>query len=378
MLSPSRPLALSLVLLALSGAQAAAEPPAPPPGAAAPAPAPPPGPAGAVATGVRIELPLQNGKTLSGVLEGTDAAEVVLLVGPGERRRVPWSQLAPLGVWRVRAATAKADDGPARRALAELAADLGLYAIARAEFEKALALGAIDAASYRAEVADAERRAIETGIARAQRAADAGDVETALAVARELKIDFASAVDAPRVEALLATLVARIGDRDRDQSAAKAEVEKVMVEAEKQKRIERHRFEARRQTAAGDRAAADARAQMPNAVVSRVRRHGEAAADAYEDARRALGRLRRIAGPTGALRDETTASLGDLDRRQYAFLFEAAKFFWDARVYATAEEFAARAAFVDPVDPRLLELRDEMRNVRMRRRLSDVTNARPR
>jgi hypothetical protein len=302
----------------------------------------------------------------------------VLLVGPGERRRVPWNQLAPLGVWRVRAALARPDDGPARRDLAELAADLGLYALARAEFEKALALGAIDADAYRAEVADAERRAVETGVARAQRAADAGDVETALAVARELKADFAAALDAPRVEALLASLLRRIADRERDQSEAKADVERVMVEAERQRRIEAHRFEARRRSAAGDRAAADARAQMPNAVVSRVRRHAETAAAAYDDSRRALGRLRRIAGPSGPLREETAAALGDLDRRQFAFLYETAKFFWDARVYGTAEEFAARAAFVDPVDPRLLELRDEIRGARMRRRLSDVTNARPR
>jgi hypothetical protein len=365
---------LALALLGVPFARAEADPPpAAPPGPVAPAE-----PAPAAGSAPRVELPLQNGKTLEGALESSDATEVVLLTGPGARRRIPWSQLAPLGVWRVRAATAKPDDGPARRALAELAADLGLWAVARAEFEKALALGAIDAASFRSEVAEAERRAIDTGISRAQRAADAGDVEVALAIARELKMDFSTAVDAPRVETLLASLLSRIGDRDRDQEAARAEVEKVLVEAEKQRRIERHRFEARRQSAAGDKAAGDARAQMPNSVVSRVRRHGEVAANAYEEARRALGRLRRIAGPSGPLRDEVNAALVDLDRRQFAFLYEAAKFFWDARVYATAEEFAARAAFVDPVDPRLLELRDEIRSVRMRRRLSDVTNARPR
>jgi hypothetical protein len=303
---------------------------------------------------------------------------VVLLTAPGERRRVPWGQLAPLGVWRVRAAVVPPDDGAGRRSLAELAADLGLWALARLEFEKALALGAIDAKSHREEVLEAEKRAIETGVARARRAADEGDVEGALAIARDLKIDFAAAVDAPRVEALLADLLARIGERDRDQEAARAEVEKVMAEAERQKRVERHRFEARSRIAAADRAAGEARAQMPKGVVSRVRRNAEAAADDYEDARRALGRLRRIAGPTGALRDETNAALVDLDGRQFGFLYEAAKFFWDARVYGTAEEFAARAAFVDPVDPRLLELRDEIRAVRMKRRLSDVTNARPR
>ena len=78
-----------------------------------------------------VELPLQAGSSLTGTVESADATEVVVLVGPGSRRRVPWAQLAPLGVLRVRAALTKPDDGPGRLALASLASDLGLFAEAR-------------------------------------------------------------------------------------------------------------------------------------------------------------------------------------------------------------------------------------------------------
>ncbi len=115
---------------------------------------------------------------------------------------------------------------------------------------------------------------------------------------------------------------------------------------------------------------------MPKGVVSRVRRSSDEADEAYGAARRGLGRLRRLVGRAGPDHDAWAAALDDLDRVQFRMLFDAAKFFWDARVYAPAEDFAARASYIDPVDPRLLELRDDVRANRIRYRASDVTNAR--
>jgi hypothetical protein len=355
---------VALVLLAAARAAWADPPPAAPTAPAAPKAA-------------AVEFPLANGKALRGAVESADAAEVVLLLEGGERRRVPWNALAPVGVWRARAAGVRPDDGLGRRALAELAAELGLYALARAEFEKASALGALDPGALAAAVSEAEKRAVESGVARAERAADAGDVDGALAIARDLKIDFAAAADAKRVDALLESLLARIRTRETALAATQAEIEKVVAAAERAKRVAQLDFDARRLSDAADRAADEARASMPKAVVSRVRRSAGEAADLYDGSRRALGRLRRISSQAGPDREAVQARLSDLDRRQFRLLFEAAKFFWDERVYAAAEEFAARAAFVDPVDPALLELREEMRAHRIRYRLTDVSNARP-
>ncbi len=380
---PRRPFArrflapLAGVLWAALWSGASADPPA---GQGSPPPAPPASPTapGPLTAGPRVDLPLVNGKTLSGVVESTDKDEVVLVVGVGERRRIPWGQLAPMGVWRAKAALEKPDDGKARLSLAELAADLGLYAVARAEYEKATALGAMDAKACEAAIADAEKRAIEAGVAHAQRLADSGDVVGALAAARDLKIDFAGAVDARRVDALLAGLLGRIKDRDADLKSVEADVQQAVLEAERNKRIDKHRIDARVKSQQADEDAAEARSNMPLGKVTRVRRGAEAAADAYDGARRDLGRLRRVVPEQGREHDEALASIADLDRRQFALLYDAAKFFWDQRVYDTADQFAARAAFVDPVDPRLLELRQLLRDVRIKKRMSDITNARPR
>lgn len=328
--------------------------------------------------GPSVELPLAAGSSLRGTVESADAAEVVLLVGPGARRRIPWAQLAPLGVLRAKAALTRPDDGPGRLALADLAAELGLFAEARAEYEKALALGAIEGKAYEAAVADAERRAVDAGIARAERAADAGDVATALEVLRGLQLDFAHALDPKRVAALVATLETRIAARDADQRAAKDEADRLALDVDRRREIVTRMTEAKKHLGLGDRHADEARAIMPRGNVTKVGKAAEAADDAYGTARRELGRLRRIVRKEESERDAVLALLADLDRRQFRLLFDAAKFYWDARVFARADEWATRASYLDPVDQALMELRDEIRARRIRYRFSDVTNARPR
>jgi hypothetical protein len=324
-----------------------------------------------------IDVALAGGATIRGVVESTDAQEVVLRVGPEERRRVPWTQLAPVGVLAVRASQVKPDDGPGRLALAELASELGLWAQARVEYEKAAALGALDAAALATAVADAERRAVEAGIVRAERAADAGDLAKALEIVRGLKLDFARAIDPERVDALVRSVEARIAARDADLKKAQDDLDKLALDVDRKREILGRMTEAKRQIAWGDKAAKEARELFPRGVVSKVGRLIEAADEAYGAARRELGRLRRIVRKEEAERDQVLALLNDLDRLQYRVLFDAAKFFWSARVYARADEYAARASYLDPVDPALLELRAEIRNHRIRYRFSDVTNARP-
>ena len=325
-----------------------------------------------------LEIPMQSGKAITGTVESFDDKEVVVLVGAGEHRRIPWQQLAPLGVFRVRGAQVKPDDGPGRLALAELASELGLYALARAEYERALALHALDAKAYQGAVEDAERRAIDAGVARAERAAELGDVAGALETARSLKLDFAGALTSRRIDELLVALEGRIRAREAEELKAAAEAEKASLDADRKKELLARSLEARRQTALGDQTADAARAQMPNGVVSRVRRLAEAADAAYVAARHELGRMRRIAKRDEPERADALARLGVLDKSEYRLLFDAAKFFWDARVFASADDFAARASYIDPVDPALLELRTELREHRIKYRVSAMSNAYPR
>jgi hypothetical protein len=353
---------LLLSLLALVAAC-----PARPAGADDPAPAKP-----------AVSLPLRDGTAAAGVVVSASSKEVVLRDAAGAERRIPVGDLAPEGAFRAIAATVPADDGKGRLGLAELAAELGLFARAREEYEKALALGAIDAATQARAVAEAEEAAVASGVARAERAADGGEVALALEILRGLKTDFAASPTAAKVDALLAKIAERIAERDAEQAALEREIERMTLEADRLRERVRRRTEARGEMATGEEAATAARAQMEKGVVTRVRKRADEAQGSFERARRSLGRLRRIVPREGPARLDVLALLSELDRVQFALLLDAAKFFWREKVYKEAEAFAALASYIDPVHPDLLELRQEIREHRIRYRMSSITNARPR
>ena len=325
-----------------------------------------------------VQVPLASGKVVEGVIESAGNKEVVLRVGPEEVRRIPLAQLAPLGVYRVKAALAPAADGQARLELAELAVELGLYAEARVEYEKALALGAIDAKSFHGVVAAAERDAVAAGALQAMRRADAGDFEGALEIARELKLHFSGAPTAAAIDKLIAELLKGVNKLEADADQAAKELDRIRVDAERQKEILKRRTAAVAEIEKGRKQAESATEAREKGNVTRARKYAEAADEAFMNARRHLGRLRRIVPREDPQYAEIIAVLNDLDREHFDLLHATAWFFWEETVYSRADEYAARASYIDPVHPDLLELRDLLRISRIRYRFSDVTNAHPR
>ncbi len=324
-----------------------------------------------------VDLPLASGKTLTGVVESSDAREVVVRVGPDEVRRVPWSQLRPRGVYRAKAALAPAADGDARLALAELAVEMGLYREARAEFEKALALGALDRKTYQQIVATAEQDAVEAGVGQALKAAEDGDIDRALQTARELKLHFSGAPNAAAIDKLIRDLLKKVGKLQTLADKDARELERAQVDAERNKEILKRTMKAIGQIESGRKQAVKAAESRAIGNVTRSRKYAEAADKAFTAARRNFGRLRRIVSREHEAYRDILRRLNELDVEQFQLLFATAWFFWDQRVYSQAERWAARASYIDPVHPELLELRDLLRSARIRYRASDITNARP-
>ena len=324
-----------------------------------------------------VTLPLASGKAVEGVVESADAKEVVLRVGPDQVRRIPWPQLAPLGVYRVKAVLAPVADGQARLELAELAVELGLYVEARTEYEKSLALGAIQQKDFIQVVTRAEREAVESGVRQALKAADSGDWDRALQLARDLKMHFGGAPNAGSIDKLIGELLKRVRDLQKATDQATKELERVQVEAARNKEILRRRTKAVGQIEQGRKEAENAALARSTGNVTRARKFAEAADKAFMAARRDLGRLRRLVPREDDAYREILALLNQLDRDHFALLHDTAWFFWEETVYSRADEYAARASYIDPVNPDLLELRDLLRASRIRYRMSDITNARP-
>jgi len=322
-----------------------------------------------------VDLPLTNGKSLTGVVESSTPLEVVLRLGPDQVRRIPWSQLAPLGFYRAKRALAPAADGQARLQLAELAVDLGLYVEAREEYEKALALGAIDKTKFRTAVTTAERDAVRNGIQYAERLADSGDLETALEIGRKLKLHFATAPNADEVSKLVARLVERVQILDKAASKEQAELERVTVESKRNKEILLRKTKAVDLYKNGLKEMDAWREFVRMGNQTRARKAAEAADGMFHEARINLGRLRRILPREHPTRAEILAQLTQLDKSQFDLRFGMAQFYEEQTVWTRAERWAALASYIDPVHPDLVELRDQLMSNRIRYRLSDMTNA---
>lgn len=325
-----------------------------------------------------VTLPLTNGKSLTGVVEDADGREVVVRLGPEQVRRIPWSRLAPMGYYRVKRALAPAADGKARLHLAELAVDLGLYVEAREEYEKALALGGIKKRDFDKAVDGAERAAVVNGIRYAERLADSGDLEGAMEIARKLKLHFATAGNAAAVGKLVASLVKRVQSLDKQAVKEQAELERVIVEGKREKEI------LRRKTKALDRVK-NALSLKPEwekykdrGSLTKARRLADQMDEMFQEARIDLGRLRRILPRAHEARKEVLAQLTRLDKAQFDLRLAMAEYEKDATAWNKAERWAAKASYIDPVHPDLVELRDYLMTNRIRYRLSDITNARGR
>jgi len=254
---------------------------------------------------------------------------------------------------------------------------LGLYREARIEFEKALALGALDRKTFQKVVLQAEQDAVQAGIAQALTLARSGDFETAMQTARELKLHFGGAPNAAAIDRLVKQLLSRISKLEKDSARDARELQKLKLETRRNKEILRRKTEASGLIEKGKDYAKQAAEVRQIGNVTRARKFAESADKAFMEARRHFGRLRRIIAPESPTYREILAKLNDLDGLQFDLLFQTAWFFWEGRIYSKADEFAARASFIDPVHPDLLDLREMLRASRIRYRLSDVTNARP-
>ena len=326
-----------------------------------------------------VELLLTNGKALTGVVESATEIEIVLRTGPESTRRVPWAHLTPLAHFRVKAALASPTDGEQRMKLAELAVDLGLYVEARVEYEKALALGALTKKDFERIVQKAERDAVEAGVKRAERIAESGDLDAAMETARQLKMHFATAPNAAAINKLIAALLKRVNELDKAAAQALANLKKIKVEARRHKEILTRKTNAVDQMRKASMLAGQSKAKQKQGSVTRARKLAEQADTSFQDARKNLGRLRRILPRDHAQRPAILAELNKLDQAQFDLLFSMAWFLtYDAGSYTQAEKFAARASYIDPVHPDLVELRDHLLSKRIRYRLSDMTNARGR
>ncbi len=197
-------------------------------------------------------------------------------------------------------------------------------------------------------------------------------------MARLLKLHFATAPNAREVSALVAKLVSLVQTLDKEAAKERAELDRVVIASKREKEILRRKTKAIDLYKNAGTLIPEWKKHRDRGSLSKARKIADKIDGMLQEARINLGRLRRILPRGHAARKEILAQLTQLDKAQFDLRLSMAETEKEATAWKRAELWAAKASYIDPVHPDLVELRDHLMTNRIRYRVSDVTNARGR
>ena len=344
-----------------------------------------------------------DGELLAGDVVELDEAGVLFRREDGAEVRFEWTRVKPISRWELWQSTLAADDVDGRIALGRWALGAELWSKARrtllqahgllpapAEPAGPTELGPDGAASAttagETDPQDDRRRTVEAlldRVAETESTAALADIEAALAEGK------------PEAALTRARKYLRVAPPGEHADSVRARVPDLLV------RIEQAREAAKEQKAAD--AAARKRERMQRWVQGQLKRAAKAKEDAAEEqseayaylaqgnqtrSRRALAAAERGFTDAGKRYVKTARAVGpgdvyeacrreakDCERRTLDLLKRWARLEVDNKAWKKASAVIDRAMRLDPVDTELLDMRREVDESWIRRRLSGITNA---
>ena len=322
-------------------------------------------------------LELTSGELVPGKVAKLDDEGVTFVPEKGGELRVPWDKVVVRCRYDLVRASLAPDDAAGRVKLARWAAEAGLYRAARRDLLEAKGLGHsgpedVDAllASVRRAEADATLESVDALIER-------GDLEPALERLRAYLRAAEPGADADRVRSRVPDLVQRIERREEEARRADEDRRKAEKEGRLKDWVERVRKSADASKAGAGEAAADGFAWIAKGNLSRARDALAKAESRYQAARADYARIRK-ALREGDVADDCAEQMKECDERTVEVLVRWGRLEVGNKSWKQASAIVDRGLRVDPVDRELLELRAEIDRNWLRRKLSDVTNARGR
>ncbi len=333
--------------------------------------------AGAMSAEASEILKLKNGDLVPGTALELDDAGVTFAREQGGKFRVAWTEVLPISRYELRAARIEAGDSDGRLALADWALGERLFHQARKEAQKAQGAGD-DAESPAAALLGRIAR-LEADAALADidaRIAD-GKLDGALGRARAYLRVAPPGDEADRVRARVPDILVRI---ERAEAEAR-EVEEAEAEATRSGRkevwIEQNLTRAVETKLAAQETAIEAYAYLAKGNQTRARRALTSAEKDFTASRLLLKKVRRVAGP-GEIAEQCEREMKDSDRRTVDLLTRWGELEVGNRAWKKADGVVDRGLRIDPVDSSLLDLRRRIDEGWIRRKASDITNARGR
>lgn len=320
-------------------------------------------------------LQTKDGKLVPGKVVTLDDAGVTFAPESGGEMRVAWETVVPLSRYDLWQASLASDDAAGRVKLAVWALSEDLFLYARRELVKAKGLGYEGPEKLDELIAQVDREEADAALADTDSLIAGGELEKALERVRQFLKVAPPGPEADRVRARVPDLLARIESRDAQEKESEASRKKAEKEGKLKDWIERNLAAAKKtQDAAGERAAAGF-AELAKGNQTRARDALSSAEAWFQEARSTYRKVKKTAG-AGEVADRCDTEIRDCDRRTVQVLVRWGRMEVDNKAWKRASPIVDRGLKIDPVDRELLELRRRIDESWIRRKLSDVSNAR--
>jgi tetratricopeptide (TPR) repeat protein len=331
---------------------------------------------GALASAGQV-LQLNDGKAIAGRVVTLDDAGVTFAPESGGEMRVTWDLVVPMSRFELWEASLPADDAKSRVALGKWALGAELFFHARRELVKAKGLGYSGAEKLDELIAQVNRDEADAALGEADALIASGDLDKAL---DRLRLALKIAPPGPEAERMreraddLVRRIERREELEREQDTAKKKAEK---EGRLKEWIEKNLADARKLAKEGADRSAAGFVELAKGNQTRARDALGDAESSLQGARVVLKRVKKATG-AGETADACDQEMKDCDRRTVEVLVRWGRMEVENKAWKRASAIVDRGLKIDPVDRELLELRQTIDTNWIRRKASEVTNAKPR
>jgi hypothetical protein len=332
--------------------------------------------------GVKKKLFFRDGKSMVVTLSAFDEKTVTLGVGETERK-VPWNKLTPVSAYEARKALTPFDDGEARLALTAFAEKLLLYPQAFEQLEIALALGALDETAFEERSKEIEKNELAYLAVHIDSLLESGDDPGAcLDAIKRLKERYPGHKRTAAYEKHVPELVEALKEIAEEIQAAELARHESAAMKDLRKKIEKlqkRKDKSLKKAAELKQEGIDAAAK---GVISRVKKrllHPQGAERYLKDARKQLRAIAKLDPLRLVVPKQELISDDDKIGKQLVECYLiVVKAYMRDRNYKRATEYVRNILYYDPIHEEALEIKAEIDANRITRKVSDITNARPR
>ncbi len=341
---------------------------------------------------------LKDGGLLPGDVVSVNDKSVLLARESGGEVRIPWTAVLPVSRYELVAATLEPSDRAGRVALAEWGVGAGLFVQSRRSLLEAKGLlpavvaeggtegGQAGAPAQRDEAQRDEAKRIDAllddvatseadrALSEIDEALAGGKPENALVRARRYLRVAPPGDHADRVRARVPDLLVRIEQKEEFEKESAKDKAAERRQIAKQKKVDQYLKRAVTQKTTASEKQAAAYNWLAKGNQTRSRRSLNAAEKGFTDARKGFAKSAKLAGP-GETFEYCKNEARDCDRRVLDLLKRWARLEVDNKAWKRANAVVDRAMRIDAVDTELLDMRREIDENWIRRKLSRITNA---